>query len=229
MKSIYQLALGERYERLHPKLQEKFGLTSTCGRAAVSHGTMEEIRGGWAFLRPFFYLGTKRRMIFPERGRHIPFRLENYAYRDSYARECVIWARTFQFPTRTRHFDAVMVYSRQKKGIVDYFGSHQDFVSDLELIVLEDGGLRIVSTGQCLLIGQASVRLPVWLRADADVTEHYDEDAEMFSIHVRVRNPLIGTLFEYAGRFRTSYIDISPGEVPSRVKPVKERSLEGEI
>lgn len=226
MKSIYQKALGENFKRLHPKLQEKFGLTSTGGKAAISHGIMDEITGGLPFLRPLFRLGTGRRMVFPERGCNISFMLENYAYRDSYGRECIIWARTFDFGKKKRHFDAVMVYSEQKERIIDYFGSHQDFVSDLEFTVLDDGGLRIISKEQRLLPGDLAIPLPVFLRAEATVTERFLDETNEFFIHVQVRNPIVGTLFEYQGTFRTEYVHVLPEEIPDRVIPVKERKRE---
>lgn len=47
---------------------------------------------------PLLYVGTWRSIMFPERGRNVPFTIENYAYRDSLGRETVSWARTSRRP-----------------------------------------------------------------------------------------------------------------------------------
>lgn len=88
MTSIYQQALGREFDRLHPQLQKRFGLTSAAGITSISKGIMEEIWGGVFYMRPFLRLGTFKHITFPERGRNIPFPLENYAYQDSIGREC---------------------------------------------------------------------------------------------------------------------------------------------
>jgi hypothetical protein len=83
---------------------------------------MEEIWRGRFYTLPFLYVGTWRRIMFPETGRNIPFTIENYAFIDQFGRETVSWIRTFQ-SRRTRRFDAYMIYSGARGRIVDYLGS----------------------------------------------------------------------------------------------------------
>ena len=82
MPSIYERALGSDFEKLHPKIQQRFGFGSEDGVAAIGSGVMEEIWRGRIYTVPFLYLGAWRRIMFPETGRDIPFTIENYAYRD---------------------------------------------------------------------------------------------------------------------------------------------------
>lgn len=119
MTSIYQRALGSDYARLHPEIQRRFGFDSADGIASIGRGVMDEVWKGRFFTLPFLYVGTWRRIMFPETGRNIPFTIENYAFIDSFGRETVSWVRTFE-STKTRRFDAYMVYSEERGRIVDY-------------------------------------------------------------------------------------------------------------
>lgn len=226
MKSIYEKALGNQFQLLHPKLQEKFRISSNKNTAIVANGMMDVIKGGFPLLRPFFRLGLKKRILFPERGENIPFVIENYAYRDSYDRECVAWLRSFQFPNKARHFDATMIYSEKRKGIVDYFGTHHDFVSELTMEVLENGGLRILSTSQSIIRFGKMFRLPNVLKGIAEITEWYDDLHDQFHVHVCVKNPLVGKLFEYIGTFQTQYVEMFSENLPYYVKPKREEIRE---
>jgi hypothetical protein len=124
MKSIYQQALGEKFEQLHPRIQERFGFSSGDHRACIGNGVMDEIWHGALYTLPFLYVGSWRRIMFPERGRAVPFTIRNYAYVDQYGRETVTWIRNFATPT-PRRFDAYMIFSQQRGRIVDYLGTHQ--------------------------------------------------------------------------------------------------------
>lgn len=206
MKSIYEQVLGDDFRRLHPKLQEKFGLTSEMNRLAVSSGVMEEMTGGHPLLRPMFMLGARKHILFPERGKEIPFVLKNYAYRDEEGKECYAWERTFSFPENERRFDATMVYDEQKHCIVDYFGTERDFVSELDFEVLDGGGLRIISRKQYVILFGIRLPLPPLLQGHAVIDERYEESRDCIRIHVNVRNPLAGTLIHYRGSFRTEFV-----------------------
>ncbi|GIN84907.1 hypothetical protein J6TS2_12930 [Heyndrickxia sporothermodurans] len=226
MRSIYEKVLGEQFQLLHPKLQEKFSLKSIDQCAIISKGVMKEITGGFILLRPLFFLGIKKRIVFPERGENIPFTLENYAYQDSFGRECVVWARTFQFPSKIRHFDATMIFNAENRKIVDYFGTHHDFISDLELKVTKIGSLRIRSKSQRIIWNGWSIALPAFLRGEAEIVEWFDEYEKVFKIHVKVRNRLVGTLFEYHGSCQTEFVDMPTEKIPCHIKPIKEQARE---
>src|ERR1700733_2377445 len=164
MKSIYEQALGEKFKLLHPRIQERFGFSSRDNLACIGTGTMDELWHGKAYTLPFLYLGSVRRIMFPERGRSVQFTIRNYAYVDEYGRETVTWIRNFA-TRKPRRFDAYMIFSQQRGRIVDYLGTHQHLAVDIDLSVDERGGLRLRSGAQRFLRGLGRIQFsPALLR-----------------------------------------------------------------
>ena len=218
MTSIYRQALGADFDRLHPQIQRRFGFSSRDGIASIGRGTMDEIWHGRLYTLPFLYVGTARRVMFPEHGRNVPFTIENYAYRDSLGRETVTWLRTF-WTRRVRRFDAYMVYDAHRHRMVDYLGSHQHLAVDLELRVDERGGMRLISGEQRLYEGPIAFRFPLLFSGMADVHEWYDDAAQCFRIDVRVTNRRWGPLFGYRGSFQAEWKNVAADGVPSYAFP----------
>jgi len=216
MNSIYQRALGSDFARLHPQIQRRFGLRSDCGTASIGSGVMETIWHGSSISLPFLYAGTRRHIMFPESGVHIPFTVENYAYRDAHGRETVSWIRTFTLPNCQRRFDAYMIYSTKRQRLVDYLGTHQHLAVDLALSVDPRGGLRIRSGRQRFYEHFLGFRFPSILTGVADVCEWYDDSADCFRISVDVTNPMC-RLFGYRGHFRVQWIDAAG--LPEHARP----------
>lgn len=218
MTSIYQRALGGDFARLHPQVQRRFGLSSAGGLASVGRGVMDEVWRGRFYTLPFLYVGTWRRIMFPEVGRGIPFKIENYAYVDPLGRKTVTWVRTFE-SSRRRRFDAYMIYSEERGCIVDYLGSHQHLAVDIELRVDEEGGLCLRSGSQRFYEGPIAFDFPMGLSGVADVREWYDEAVGRFRISVDVRNRRWGRLFGYRGSFEVDWLEVKPGSVPAHLLP----------
>ena len=84
VSSIYRRALGAEFDRLHPQMQRRLGVNSSDGVACVGRGVMDEIWHGPFYVVPFLYLGSWRRILFPDRARDVPFTIENYAYVDRF-------------------------------------------------------------------------------------------------------------------------------------------------
>jgi hypothetical protein len=222
--SIYQRALGSDFSRLHPEIQRRFGLWSGGPEASIGRGVMEEIWRGAVYTLPFLYVGTWRRIMFPEVGRNIPFTIENYAYRDGLGRETVSWVRTFA-SHRTRRFDAYMIYGETRNRIVDYLGSHQHLAVDIDLSVDSEGGLCLRSGEQRFFEGSIAFRFPMLFSGIASVREWYDERTRQHKIVVDVRNRLWGRLFGYRGAFDVEYVPTTSG-VPSHIRPRREEARE---
>lgn len=220
MTSIYRRALGSDFARLHPQIQRRFGFSSADGVASVGTGIMDEVWHGAPYTLPFLYLGTWRRIMFPERLERVPFTIENHAYADGHGRETVTWIRTFR-GRPTRRFDAYMIYSESRGCIVDYLGTHQHLAVDIEPSVDERGGLRLRSGEQRFHEGPVSFRFPMSLSGVADVCEWYDDDAGCFRIRVDVRNRRRGPLFGYHGSFTVDWLDVRGTPVPERLLPVR--------
>ena len=218
MSSIYQRVLGSDFSRLHPQIQRRFGFSSADKVASIGRGVMEEVWKGRFYTIPFLYLGTWRRIMFPETGRDIPFTIENYAFVDQFGRETVSWVRSFQ-SRRARRFDAYMIYSEERKCIVDYLGSHEHLAVDIDLSVDEEGGLRLRSGGQRFYEGPLAFKFPMGFSGIADVREWYDEKAKRFRISVSVRNERWGPLFGYRGSFEVEWRTVELGEVPAHILP----------
>jgi hypothetical protein len=226
MSSIYQQALGpDDFQRLHPEIRRRFGFSSGDGVASIGRGVMEEIWRGPFYTLPFLYVGTWRRIMFPEVGRDIPFMIENYAYVDAFGRETVSWIRTFQ-GARSRRFDAYMIYSQQRNRVVDYLGSHQHLAVDIDLRVDEEGGLCLRSGAQRFYEGPVAFNFPMAFSGIADVREWYDEGMSRFRIAVDVRNKVWGRLFGYRGSFSVEWVPVERGRVPPHILPKRQERRE---
>ena len=221
MTSIYQRALGSDFERLHPQIRRRFGFSSEDGVASIGRGVMDEVWRGRPYTLPFLYVGTWRRIMFPETGSQIPFTIENYAFVDRFGRETVSWVRTFE-SSRSRRFDAYMVYSDERDGIVDYLGSHQHLAVDLDLWVDDEGGLRLRSGAQRFHERRASFDFPMLFSGTADVREWFDDVTGRFRITVSVANRTWGPLFGYSGSFDVEWRAVGPNGPPAHIMPIRQ-------
>ena len=227
MKSIYTQALGSDFTKLHPEIQKRFGFSSTDGIASVGKGIMHDIWFGKPYTLPFLYVGTWRNIMFPQKGTNIPFTIENFAYVDSFGRETVTWVRKYQFPDRQRRFDATMIYSNERKRIVDYLGNHQHLAVDIDVSVAENGGLQLTSGEQRFYEGILGFRFPMLFSGKANVCEWFDEKDKQFHISVEVTNRTWGKLFGYNGTFTAEYHRIgSKQDIPPDVLPLREEVRE---
>ena len=222
-ESIYQKALGSDFTRLHPEIQKRFGFSSADKTASIGRGIMEEVTHGSPITLPFLYVGTWRSIMFPEQGKNIPFTIENYAYTDDFGRDTVTWVRTFETIPR-RRFDAYMIYSEQRKCIVDYLGTHEHLAVDIDLSVDEQGGMRLRSGAQRFYEGIVGFTFPMQFSGIADVREWFDDKEGRFRIEVNVTNPTWGVLFGYRGWFSVEWLAVN--EVPTTIKPVRHEARE---
>lgn len=224
--SIYKQYLGGDFDKLHPMMQQRFGLTADGGKYMIGRGYMDRIwNAGWHTL-PFLLFGTRRNIMFPETGASIPFTIENYAYIDSFGRETVTWIRQFHFKDKIRHFDATMVYSPERKKIVDYLGTMQHLAVDIDMKVNADGSITIQSGNQRFYEGMVGFKFPAFFSGDATVNESYDEQKNRFNISVAVGNKTFGKIFGYNGYFEAEYCDIPATGIPAYAKPLREEIRE---
>ena len=199
--SIYKEMLGEQFERLHPMLKRRYTISPQT--AFQAKGIMSKITSGPKWLSPFFRFATRWKFLFPEQGDNVPFQIINTGKIGPNGEQQVHWERTFFFPNETRHFNALMSLDVNKQVVKDYLGEPSLFYSELAFFVTEEGHLQIESRGQRLVLGRLEVPLPKPLKGNVIVKERYIEERDVFSIHVLINNPLLGTLFEYKGVFHT--------------------------
>ncbi len=224
MTSIYRAGLGDDFDRLHPEMQWRFGFSSVDETCQIGDGVMDEVWRGPGWTLPFLLLGSTRRVLFPSRGTEVPFTIANYAYLDRFGRETVTWSRRFALPHRVRAFDATMVHSKQRGGIVDYLGTHQHLAVDLECWVDDQGAMCFRSGEQRFYEGRVAFRFPLALSGEAHVREWWDEDDGCFRIEVHVANRLLGPLFGYHGSFTVEEVPCSDADIPADVRPLREES-----
>ena len=139
--TIYPTLLGEQFEKLHPKLQQRYALP--INKPFCAYGVMYTIKTGTKLLRPFYYLASKSRFLFPESGQHIPFKITNSNHMNNKGEMEVYWERVFYFPNATRYFNAKMTIDTKKQIVKDYLGDPSFFYSDLRFDVTSTGHLLI--------------------------------------------------------------------------------------
>jgi len=225
MSSIYRKALGAEFDRLHPKVQWRFGFASIDETCQIGTGVMDEVWHGPWWTLPFLLLGSARHVLFPSRGTHVPFTIANYAYVDRFGRETVTWSRRFHLPRRVRSFDATMIYGTRRDTIVDYLGTHQHLAVDLHCWV-DDGAMCIRSGEQRFYEGPVAFRFPLILSGVANVREWWDEEAGCFRIEVHVANRILGPLFGYRGAFTVDEHPCRAAEIPADVRPRRDERRE---
>ncbi|NUU23758.1 MAG: DUF4166 domain-containing protein [Streptomycetaceae bacterium] len=226
-RSMFHRAMGRDFGRLHPQLRRRFAVGLDSGQACVGTGVMDRIWQGTRrtrpLLAPFLALGERRHILVAEAGTAVPFRIDNHPYLDGYGRETVTFVRTFDLPRRPRRFDATMVYSEQRGGVVDYLGTHQHLAVDLHFAATADGALEIRSGAYRMYAGPLGWRLPQPVAGQALVRESFDDAAGVFRISVRVTNPVIGPVLGYTGTFTARYVDAAERPAPASVRPVREQ------
>jgi Domain of unknown function (DUF4166) len=219
MRSIYEQALGDKFKLLHPRIQERFGFNSKDRCASIGRGVMDKIWRGKFFTLPFLYVGSWRRIMFPESGTAVPFTIRNYAYTDPLGRETVTWIRNFETP-HPRRFDAYMIYSEQRGCVVDYLGTHEHLAVDIDLSVDSRGGLRLRSGAQRFYEGFIRFNFPMICSGIADVCEWYEGSDQKFHIEVNVHNDVWGPLFGYSGSFDVESLKFN-GQIPEDLAPTR--------
>jgi hypothetical protein len=220
MKSIYEIALGDEFKLLHPQIQKRFGFKSSDQLACIGTGVMEKIWHGAFYTMPFLYIGSWRKIMFPEQGKSVPFTIQNYAYKDQYDRETVTWIRTFE-TTVPRRFDAYMIFSHSRNRIVDYLGTHQHLAVDIDLSVDARGGLCLRSGSQRFYERIIGFTFPLLFSGIAEVCEWYEEADKKFHIEVNVSNKVWGPLFGYRGSFHVEWLSVDSNQLPAHLLPIR--------
>jgi hypothetical protein len=93
-----------------------------------------------------------------------------------------------------------MSLDKKRNIIEDYLGEPPLMYSDLKLSCI-DRGLRIESYKQRLVLGKLEIPLPKIFQGLATVSEHYNDEKDVYEIRVVVKNPIIGQVFAYEGEF----------------------------
>jgi len=194
--SVYKQLLGDRFERMHPKLQHRYA--TNAGDVFRAKGVMHEISHGSALLTPFYYAATTMDFLFPEEGHDIPFDLEHRCIQTGDDLFDIDWHRNFYFPEKTRQFDSITRVDLATNHAYDLLGKPTMMRSNLLLDVTRDGHLITRTNAQHLL---GLVPLPGFFKGKAIVEDGYDDEQQCYTIYATVYNELLGTIIMYGGHF----------------------------
>jgi hypothetical protein len=218
MTGVYERALGDAADDLHPRVRERYGI-GPGDDAVVGRGEMDIDNGTLAL--PALYVMPARDLLFPETGTDVPFTVTTVAYRlDGY--EAMTTRRTFEFGDRERRFDSVTVWDHEHDRLLDFLGRGGLIASELRPRV-EDGALVVGGGRQWARVGSRYLPLPGPLAADVEVRDRYDESEAHYHVLGTVKNALAGGIFRYRGTFTQERERIDP--VPEELKPTPLSSL----
>ncbi|PPF83048.1 hypothetical protein C5E07_11680 [Pseudoclavibacter sp. RFBJ3] len=239
--SVSEAVLGDDFARLDAQLQRYFG-PIPAGHEGRGRGVYAWAGSRYRLLRPVLAWLAWRHVLFPERGRDVPFTVVNRPDGPG----ALSARREFEFPHVTRVMEDTMSVIRSpgaRPRLVDRLGRRRGLEVELELSV-EDGGLRMRSTRLALRLrmphlptrGVRGVRrvhgvrgvpgadaaspirhlripLPRIVTMTLDERAHPDGDGRQ-CVDVRLRAPLLGDVFRYLGEFEYGIVPVlAPGAV----------------
>ena len=190
--SVYQRVLGPELDDLRPELQRYF----RGGGFGVGSGVFDVAGSRLRILRPLLAYLAWRRILFPEYAQDVPFEIANTPTKDG-GLDAV---RTFHFPGRDRPLEDTM---RVVDGrLHDFLGTRRGFEVRMALTIT-DGLLEMRSDRQWLHLWGTRIRLPRF--ATVTVSESWLDGRQ--HVDVRLRSPLVGEWFRYAGSFSYRYVE----------------------
>jgi len=193
--SVYQRVLGSDLAGLKPELQTYF--SGGGGAVGVGAGVFAVVGSPIRILRPVLAYLAWRRILFPEYARDVPFHITNTPQPDG-GLDAI---RIFHLPGRDRQLEDTM---RVVDGhLHDFLGRRRGFEVRMRLTTT-DGLLQMRSGRQWLHLGRLRIPLPPF--ATVTVSESWLDGRQ--HVDVRLRSPLLGEWFRYAGSFTYRYVTV---------------------
>ncbi|MGO4593693.1 DUF4166 domain-containing protein [Leifsonia sp. 2TAF2] len=208
MTSPYRAVLGAAFDELHPRLRAYFDAipAGAVGRGA---GVFDTVGTPRRWLWPVLAVFARSHVMFPVWERQVPFTVENRPGRRPDGSPVVLATRVFDLRSRTATMvDAIGVDSGRIDGphLVDRLGGPVRTEARFAASV-SDGGLRLRSTVVWLILAGRRVRVPRPFAPVVVLTERWDEESGQQRVSITVRAPVIGRVYQYAGRFRYEIVN----------------------
>ncbi|KTG08412.1 hypothetical protein AUR64_19480 [Haloprofundus marisrubri] len=216
MTGVYERALGDDADDLHPKVHERYALDVDDSVVCVGRGEMDISRG--THVLPALYAMRSRNLLFPEAGRDIPFTVTTVGFRDDAGHEALATIREFRFGPKRRRFDSLTVWDDENERLLDFLGTGGLVASELHPSV-EAGALVVEGGRQWLRRDDRYVSLPGPLAASVEVRDRYDEVDEKYHVDAVVENPLAGHILSYRGAFTQETETLET--VPDGMRPTR--------
>lgn len=184
-RSAFEVVLGADLARLPEPLR-----THVSAGAGVGHGVFESAGCTRPVLRPLLHTMARQRILFPDFGSDVPFRITNTSTPNGGLHA----VRTFRFLSGDRRLEDTL---RIVDGhLHDFMGRRNGFEVRM-LVTADSGGLHLRSDRQWVHIGRGRVPVPRL----ATVTVHDSVVGGRRRIDVRLCSPLLGEWFHYVGMF----------------------------
>jgi hypothetical protein len=189
-RSPWQLALGDRFEELHPRLREYFGQIPT-GWVGRGRGVFDAVGTPRRWLWPVFAALAPAHVLFPVWQQDVPFSIVNTPG------DGLMAVRTFEFTGGDRTMRDAVAWSGG--AIEDVLGAPPRIRVRLHAEVAE-GGLRLSSMAAWLILAGKRFRIPSALAPRMTLTETFGADDRQH-VAFELRAPVIGLIYEYRGAF----------------------------
>lgn len=189
--SVYQRVTDLDIDSLVPELRTYFAGGHEIG---VGSGVFEVAGSRLRVLRPVLAYLARQGILFPDYARDVSFDIVNSPTADGGLHA----VRTFHLPEGDRVLvDTMRVVDGR---LHDFMGRREGFEVRLA-VTIKDGILQMRSDRQWLHLARMRIRLPQL--ATVTVTESWQGGRQ--HVDVRLRSPVLGEWFRYAGSFDYKY------------------------
>jgi hypothetical protein len=196
--SPYRVVLGPAFEDLHPRLRAYFDAIPD-GAVGRGTGVFDAVGTPRRWLWPVLAVFSTAHVMFPVWEHEVPFVVENRPRTAADGSPAVAAVRQFRLRGRARSM--VDLIGVEDSALVDRLGDPVRTDARFAATV-QDGALRLRSTAVWLVLRDRRFRLPRALAPVVVLTERWDEPTGLQAVSIRVAVPLIGRVYQYAGRFR---------------------------
>jgi len=186
--SLMQQALGEQWQDLPASLQAHYQQTTNTDIGELDIDYPRAMQPYLSFMR---LLGA----LVNQRGKNLPTTVKKYMQNGTQ-----YWKRSINFPNgKTIYFKSHWIYAGNNE-LIEYISP----LLGLRMAVsVKNEQLHYSGKHYVLKLGKVLIPVPEWLiLGHTSIVETALNDNE-FAMDFRMRHPLFGEVFRYAGKFRT--------------------------